>query len=73
MNNATCTNCGHPRQGTFCAQCGQNDRNYQRSLPPMLWELLRETFELDARIPQTLWLLLFKPGELAAEFSRKRC
>ncbi len=38
----------------------------------MLWELNREAFEVDARILQTLKLLLFKPGSLSAEFSRNR-
>ena len=67
-----CANCGQERQGAFCRFCGQNDRNYQRSLPPLLSDLLRETFELDSRLYRTLKLLLFKPGELALEFSRNR-
>ena len=69
---STCLNCGDARSGRFCAQCGQNDRNYMRSLLPMMWELNREAFEVDARILQTLKLLLFKPGSLSAEFSRNR-
>lgn len=67
-----CTNCGADRQGPFCGHCGQNDRNYQRALPPLLSELLRETFELDSRAIRTLHTLLFRPGELAVEFSRNR-
>ncbi len=69
---STCLNCGDARSGRYCAQCGQNDRNYMRSLPPMVWELNREAFEVDGRILQTLKLLLFKPGSLSAEFSRNR-
>lgn len=38
----------------------------------MLWELLRETFDVDSRILRTFALLLTKPGELALEFSRNR-
>jgi hypothetical protein len=72
METITCTNCGTPRADQFCPHCGQNSRNYQRSLPPMLWELLRETFDLDSRLARTLPALLFKPGELALEFSRNR-
>lgn len=68
----TCLNCGDARSGRYCAQCGQNDRTYMRSLLPMLWELNREAFEVDARILQTLKLLLFKPGSLSIEFSRNR-
>lgn len=67
-----CANCGVERTGPYCAQCGQNDRDYQRALPPVLSELLRETFEVDSRLFRTLKLLIFKPGELACEFSRNR-
>ncbi len=67
-----CENCGSDQVASFCAQCGQNDRNYRRTLPPLLWDLVRETFEVDSRLLRTLKLLLFKPGELSEEFSRNR-
>lgn len=67
-----CANCGSERLGRFCPRCGQNDREYHRALPPLLGELLKETFEVDARLWRTLKLLIFKPGELALEFSRNR-
>ncbi len=67
-----CANCGAERSGPFCSRCGQNDRDYQRALPPLVSELLREAFELDSRLVRTLRLLLFRPGELALEFSRNR-
>lgn len=38
----------------------------------MLWDLMRETFDLDSRVLRSIRLLLFKPGELACEFSRNR-
>jgi len=71
-SRATCLNCGDARSGRYCAQCGQNDRNYMRALLPMLWELIREAFEVDSRVPRTLGLLFFVPGRLSAEFSRNR-
>ncbi|MEM8769286.1 MAG: DUF3667 domain-containing protein [Pseudomonadota bacterium] len=67
-----CPNCGALRTGPYCGQCGQNDRDYQRALPPLMSELISEAFEVDSRLVRTLKLLLFKPGELAAEFSRNR-
>ena len=67
-----CANCGHPRQDRFCPKCGQNDRDYVRSLPPLLGDILKETFELDSRIRRTLPPLFLRPGELPAEFSRNR-
>ncbi len=68
----SCPNCGQARSGPFCAHCGQNDRNYARSLPLMLGEFVKETFELDSRFLRTLKLMVLRPGELSAEFSRNR-
>jgi hypothetical protein len=67
-----CANCGRERLDRYCPHCGQNDRDYQRSLPPLLSELLKETFEIDSRLWRTLRTLIFRPGELALEFSRNR-
>lgn len=67
-----CENCGRPRADRFCSRCGQNDRTYSRSLFPVLGELVRESFEFDGRLAQTLRLLLFKPGSLSTEFARNR-
>ena len=72
MQSVDCANCGTPRADLFCPHGGQNARNYQRAFPPMLWDLLRETFDLDSRVLRTAGQLLFKPGELALEFSRNR-
>ena len=68
---ATCPNCGEPRPGRFCAECGQNDRDYRRSSWAVVGDFLRETFEIDSRVFRTLKLLI-KPGRLSAEFSRNR-
>lgn len=67
-----CANCGAERSGPYCSRCGQNDRDYQRALPPLVSELLREAFEIDSRLVRTLKLLIFKPGALAVEFSNNR-
>ena len=70
--SALCENCGRPRTERFCSLCGQNDRTYTRSIFPVLGELVRESFEFDGRLAQTLKLLLFRPGSLSTEFSRNR-
>ena len=72
MADPVCSNCGRQRPESFCASCGQSDRNYSRSLVPVAAEFFRETFELDSRLLRTLRLLLFKPGSLSREFSRNR-
>ena len=67
-----CPNCGNERTLSFCAHCGQNDRDYLHSLPSLVRDILRETFEMDSRTFRTLKLLVLRPGELSAEFSRNR-
>ena len=67
-----CANCGQERSDRFCPKCGQNDRDYIRSLPPLLGDILKETFELNSRIANTLKPMFLQPGELACEFSRNR-
>ena len=68
----TCPNCGTLKQGRFCAVCGQNDRDYLRSLFPVLYQILAETFEADSRVWRTLGALFLHPGLLSLEFSRNR-
>ncbi len=70
--SANCPNCSARRSGRFCSRCGQNDRNYARSLTSVLREVLKETFELDSRLFRTLKLMALQPGELPGEFSRNR-
>ena len=72
VESGHCPNCGRQRPERFCAWCGQSDRSYIRSLPLMMWEFLRETFELDSRLLRTLKTMALRPGELPAEFSRNR-
>ncbi len=67
-----CTNCGADKQGRFCTACGQNDRNYLRSIFPVMGEVLAETFEADSRLWITLGALFARPGFLSLEFSRNR-
>ncbi|MCY3700381.1 MAG: DUF3667 domain-containing protein [Gemmatimonadetes bacterium] len=68
----TCPNCGRDRPESFCAHCGQSDRDYARALWSVAGELVRETFEVDSRLFRTLKLLMFRPGSLTREFSRNR-
>ncbi|MCZ0935809.1 MAG: DUF3667 domain-containing protein [Gemmatimonadetes bacterium] len=68
----TCPNCGRDRPESFCAHCGQSDRDYTRALRSVAGEFVRETFEVDSRLFRTLKLLMFRPGSLTREFSRNR-
>ena len=67
-----CANCGAELNGSFCSQCGQNDKNYDRSLWRVVGDLLREQFDIHSRISRTLQKLFLQPGELAVEFKQNR-
>lgn len=68
----TCPNCGRDRPESYCAHCGQSDRDYARALWSVAGEFVRETFEVDSRLFRTLKLLMFRPGSRTREFSRNR-
>ena len=69
-SGGVCPNCGSGRPDRFCSRCGQNDRDYMRGLWTVVYEFVREMFELDSRLFRTLKSLLLKPGHLSSEFSR---
>ena len=71
-NSMPCPNCGTERSDRFCPSCGQNDRNYVQAFLPVMWEILRETFEVDSRLWRTLKGLLLQPGHLTIEFTHNR-
>lgn len=72
IQDYTCSNCGAALTGSFCAQCGQNRKNYVRSSWRIIGDLIAEVFELDSRLVRTTKALLFNPGFLSQEFSRNR-
>lgn len=60
-------------QGRYCHACGQKAVASIVSLRELLLEAFHEFAHLDnSKIVRTLKLLLFKPGELTAEFLRGR-
>lgn len=64
-----CRNCGVTLQGRYCHACGQKAVASVVSLRELLHEAFHEFAHLDdSKIVKTLKLLLFKPGELTAEF-----
>ncbi len=68
-----CRNCGVPLQGRYCHACGQKAAHSEISLRELVHEAIHEFAHLDdSKIVRTLKLLLFKPGELTAEFLRGR-
>lgn len=63
-----CKNCGTELQGVYCHKCGQYARDLKQSFGNYVMEYLSNTYNLDGRIIQTIWLLFRKPGFLTKEF-----
>lgn len=68
INHSSCLNCGEPLQGSFCAHCGQLEREVKQPVLYFLKELIRVLFELDGRAYRTLYYLLTRPGFLTREY-----
>lgn len=69
---STCTNCGAPRSGPYCAQCGQKNRNRIGPLRHLLAEVADELFSVDTRLVRTLKRLFFYPGALTTDYVQGR-
>src|SRR4029450_6852937 len=67
-----CRNCGADLHGRYCHACGQKAVSTELRVHDLLHEGVHEFAHVDGKIVQTLRLLLFKPGELTAEFFRGR-
>ncbi|WP_422359812.1 DUF3667 domain-containing protein [Reichenbachiella sp.] len=63
-----CLNCGASLEGNFCAQCGQRDKDSDRSLRHLLGDLVNNLFFVDNRIWVSYKYLLCKPGIMTYEF-----
>ncbi|MGI9628787.1 MAG: DUF3667 domain-containing protein [Longimicrobiales bacterium] len=63
-----CENCGEPLRGSYCAQCGQSDADYDVPIRQFATEFLSESFDLDARLRRTLRPLFLRPGLVPAEY-----
>ncbi len=66
--DSLCSNCGTPKQGEYCFNCGQNSRNYRRAAHRIAGEVLAEIFDFDSRLFRSLGYLIFRPGFLTKEF-----
>lgn len=67
-----CANCGRRFEGTYCPDCGQEDRDLDRSLRAFLRDLFSDVLAFDARIWRTVPLLVTNPGVLARDYVEGR-
>ncbi len=63
-----CLNCGQPMEASFCAHCGQEEKQVKRPFILFVQEFLWVVFELDGRAYRTLGNLLIRPGFLTLEY-----
>lgn len=54
--------------GPYCSQCGQRDIDYHQSIGTVFRDFLDSFLTFDAKVIETLWLLLSRPGELTLRF-----
>lgn len=64
-----CENCGIELKGPFCHQCGQHDFEFHRSFGHVFFDALENFFHFDAKFFRNIVTLLFRPGQLTAEFN----
>lgn len=67
-----CSNCGAVVTGTYCSECGQEQKEGVVSLRLMAEDVVDNFITFDARIPRTLKPLLLKPGFLTNEYLKGR-
>ncbi len=65
-----CANCATPLLGRWCYRCGQESHDPLRGFRSLLADSLENIFHFDARIRDTLFPLLFRPGALTIEYLR---
>ncbi|HSG88072.1 MAG TPA: DUF3667 domain-containing protein [Pseudomonadales bacterium] len=69
---ARCLNCGEVLEGPFCGRCGQRRDLRPLSLVALLWDLLVEVLDTDARVWRTLRTLVLRPGQLTLDWMHGR-
>lgn len=67
-----CPNCYHPNPGEYCPQCGQYQAERRITVRKLIAEFLDDVLGVNARLPRTLKLLMFKPGRLTTDYFEGR-
>ena len=68
----TCQNCGTELLGPHCYKCGQPIHGLVRHFGSIVGDFFDSVFDLDSRMPRTVWPLFAKPGYLTAEYFEGR-
>ena len=65
---ARCSNCGAVLSGSFCFDCGQQDREVRRPFWRILRQLVHALLDLDGRVYRSMYYLYTRPGFLSSEY-----
>lgn len=64
----SCANCQTELSGPFCHNCGQENKNYIRSVWSVVTEFFGEFGNWDGRVWRTLIPLVLQPGRLSSSY-----
>ncbi len=64
-----CKNCDTEFIGHYCPQCGQSVSDLDRPFRVLLFDIMANMWAFDTRVFKTIKSLLFKPGEMAADYA----
>ena len=69
---ALCPNCGEPRAGRFCAECGQREMGGRLTLRGLWREFASRVFNLDRGLLHTVASLARSPGSVPRDYVEGR-
>ncbi len=64
-----CLNCGAPSPRAFCPECGQEAFDAAVTFRQQMAHFLEEVIGVESRLPQTMKLLLTRPGALTRAYN----
>lgn len=67
-----CANCGTHFGGNFCPHCGQDAHIAVPTAAKFLHDLVEKYFGVEDRLPQTLRLLILRPGQMTVDYLEGR-
>ena len=63
LDKTSCSNCGAPLAGQWCAECGQKALSSRdRRFGHVLGQFAHELLHIEGKLPRTLAALIFRPG-----------
>jgi hypothetical protein len=72
VGGSCCPNCGSPANRSYCAECGQLQREADLSVRAWFRDVLQELTGTDSRVRATLHSLVTSPGALALAWTQGR-